>query len=188
MIIKNNQAFPATLLPQCLREHLTNETWSDVCRTLGSGIIQPFNGSNFYVRSTCPFLLTHFTHNRVECTVTTQRDDSGLLVRVEIIVNKVRTILQNGNIQVEGERLALIPRNTIFKISNISIYKSFWFSKVEVRLQASTAYSGYFFLSLAASPSLMITPTSISLGTASTPSWGAPWFHCLSPGTMSLEE
>lgn len=102
------------------------EPWPDVCRTFGSGVIQPYNGSSFYVRSSCPFLLTRFTHNRVECTVTTQRDDSGLLVRVEIIVNKVRTILQNGIIRVEGKRSALIPRNTFFKLSNIILIQWSW--------------------------------------------------------------
>lgn len=94
---------------------------SDVCRTFGSGVVQPFNGSSFYVRSSCPFLLSGFTHNRVECQVITQRDGSGLLVRVEIIVNKVRTVLQNGSIRVEGERSALIPWNTFLQPSNIEI-------------------------------------------------------------------
>lgn len=77
---------------------------SDTCKTFGSGVVQPFNGSSFYVRSNCPFTLTRFTHNRVECDITTRRGDSGLLVQVEIIINKIRTVLQNGSILVEKKR------------------------------------------------------------------------------------
>lgn len=87
---------------------------SDVCKTFGSGVVQPFNGSSFYVRSSCPYLLTRFTHNRVECQLITQRDGNGLLIRVEIIINKVRTVLQDEDIRVEGERSAFIPLKHIF--------------------------------------------------------------------------
>uniref|UniRef100_A0A8C9Y5V0 VWFD domain-containing protein n=1 Tax=Sander lucioperca TaxID=283035 RepID=A0A8C9Y5V0_SANLU len=78
------------------------------CRTFGSGVVQPFSGSSFYVRSNCPFTLTRFTHNRVECDITTRRGDNGLLVRVEIIINKVRTVVQNGSILVEKKRPTVV--------------------------------------------------------------------------------
>lgn len=90
----------------------------DICRTFGSGVVQPFNGSSFYVRSSCPFTLTRFTHNRVECDVTTRRDDNGLLVRVEIIINKIRTVLHNGSIQVETKRSGLKPIATFILYFN----------------------------------------------------------------------
>ncbi|XP_074554297.1 mucin-6 [Halichoeres trimaculatus] len=80
---------------------------SDTCRTFGSGVVQPFNGSSFYVRSNCPFTFTRFTHNRVECEVIIQRGDSELLVQVEIIINKIRTVLKNGSILVEKKRVSL---------------------------------------------------------------------------------
>ncbi|CAG01179.1 unnamed protein product [Tetraodon nigroviridis] len=76
----------------------------------------------FYVRSNCPFTLTRFTQNRVECDITTRRDDSGLLVRVEIIINKIRTVLQNGSILVEGTSVSLPYDHTYQHIFQYGIY------------------------------------------------------------------
>lgn len=74
----------------------------DVCKTFGSGVVQMFNGTVFYVHSTCPFTLTRFTHNRVDCDITVRRGENGLLEYVEINVNKIQTrILYNGTIFVE---------------------------------------------------------------------------------------
>uniref|UniRef100_H3CYR7 VWFD domain-containing protein n=1 Tax=Tetraodon nigroviridis TaxID=99883 RepID=H3CYR7_TETNG len=100
----------------------TAETHKYTCRTFGSGVIQSFNGSSFYVRSNCPFTLTRFTQNRVECDITTRRDDSGLLVRVEIIINKIRTVLQNGSILVEGTSVSLPYDHTYQHIFQYGIY------------------------------------------------------------------
>uniref|UniRef100_A0A671Y4V6 VWFD domain-containing protein n=1 Tax=Sparus aurata TaxID=8175 RepID=A0A671Y4V6_SPAAU len=94
----------------------------NTCRTFGSGVVQPFNDSVFYVRSNCPFTLTHFTHNRVECDITTRRGDNGLLVQVEIIINKVRTVLQNGSIQVERKSVSLPYDHTYQHIFHYGIY------------------------------------------------------------------
>ncbi|KAI3366869.1 hypothetical protein L3Q82_009520 [Scortum barcoo] len=91
-------------------------------RTFGSGVIQPFNGSIFYVRSNCPFTLTRFTHNRVECDITVRRGDSGLLVEVEIIINKIRTVLHNGSIEVEKESVSLPYDHTYQHIFHYGIY------------------------------------------------------------------
>uniref|UniRef100_A0A668TRF9 VWFD domain-containing protein n=1 Tax=Oreochromis aureus TaxID=47969 RepID=A0A668TRF9_OREAU len=85
---------------------------SVTCRTFGSGVIQPFKGLGYYVRSNCPFTLTRFTHNRVEYDITIQRGDNGLLVQVEITMNKVRTVLQNGSILVEKKRFVLKYEST----------------------------------------------------------------------------
>uniref|UniRef100_A0A3B4UFY9 VWFD domain-containing protein n=1 Tax=Seriola dumerili TaxID=41447 RepID=A0A3B4UFY9_SERDU len=95
---------------------------SDTCRTFGSGVVQPFNGSGYYVRSNCPFTLTRFTHNRVECDITTRRGDSGLLVQVEIIINKVRTVVQNGSILVEKKSVSLPYDHTYQHIFQYGIY------------------------------------------------------------------
>uniref|UniRef100_A0A8D0CVG8 Mucin 6, oligomeric mucus/gel-forming n=1 Tax=Sander lucioperca TaxID=283035 RepID=A0A8D0CVG8_SANLU len=94
----------------------------NTCRTFGSGVVQPFNGSSFYVRSNCPFTLTRFTHNRVECDITTRRGDNGLLVRVEIIINKVRTVVQNGSILVEKKSVSLPYDHTYQHIFHYGIY------------------------------------------------------------------
>uniref|UniRef100_A0A668A1G2 VWFD domain-containing protein n=1 Tax=Myripristis murdjan TaxID=586833 RepID=A0A668A1G2_9TELE len=92
------------------------------CRTFGSGVVQTFNGTVFYVSSTCPFTLTHFTHNRVECDITTWRGETGLLVRVEIIINKIRTVLQNGSILVEGKSVWLPYDHTYQHIFHYGVY------------------------------------------------------------------
>uniref|UniRef100_A0A4W6E1Q7 VWFD domain-containing protein n=1 Tax=Lates calcarifer TaxID=8187 RepID=A0A4W6E1Q7_LATCA len=110
---------------------LTSQRWmlavcfllaSDTCRTFGSGVVQPFNGSRFYVRSNCPFTLTRFTHNRVECDITIRRGASGLLLQVEIIINKIRTVVQNGSIQVETRSVSLPYDHTYQHIFHYGIY------------------------------------------------------------------
>uniref|UniRef100_A0A3Q0T6V3 VWFD domain-containing protein n=1 Tax=Amphilophus citrinellus TaxID=61819 RepID=A0A3Q0T6V3_AMPCI len=95
---------------------------SDTCRTFGSGVVQPFMDSWFYVWSNCPFTLTHFTHNRVVCDINIRRGDSGLLVQVEIIINKVRTVLQNGSILVEDKSVSLPYDHTYQHIFPYGIY------------------------------------------------------------------
>ncbi|XP_047430714.1 mucin-2-like [Mugil cephalus] len=100
----------------------TAHTQKYTCKTFGSGVVQPFNGSSFYVRSNCPFTFTHFTHNRVECDITVQRGASGLLVQVEIIINKVRTILRNGSILVEMKSVSLPYDHTYQHIFRYGIY------------------------------------------------------------------
>uniref|UniRef100_A0A3Q0TCM1 VWFD domain-containing protein n=1 Tax=Amphilophus citrinellus TaxID=61819 RepID=A0A3Q0TCM1_AMPCI len=94
----------------------------NTCRTFGSGVVQPFQGSGFYVRSNCPFTLTRLTHNRVECDVSIRRGKNGLLVQVEIIINKVRTVLQNGNILVEDQSVSLPYDHTYENIFQYGIY------------------------------------------------------------------
>ncbi|KAG7215942.1 hypothetical protein INR49_031538, partial [Caranx melampygus] len=100
----------------------TTETQKYTCKTFGSGVVQPFSGLGYYVRSNCPFTLTRFTHNRVECDITAQRGDSGLLVQVEIIMNKVRTVVQNGSIRVERKRVSLPYDHTYQHIFQYGIY------------------------------------------------------------------
>nr|XP_046234851.1 mucin-2-like [Scatophagus argus] len=100
----------------------TTETQKYTCRTFGSGVVQPFNGSSYYMRSNCPFTLTRFTHNRVECEITTRRGESGLLVQVEIIINKIRTTLQNGSILVETQSVSLPYDHTYQHIFQYGIY------------------------------------------------------------------
>ncbi|KAL2102537.1 hypothetical protein ACEWY4_001705 [Coilia grayii] len=78
------------------------------CKTYGSGVVQPFNGSAYHVKTSCSFTLTRFTHQGVQCDITAQRGLSGLVKRVEIVVNKIRTIVsQNGEITVENHRVSL---------------------------------------------------------------------------------
>uniref|UniRef100_A0A3Q3AGZ4 VWFD domain-containing protein n=1 Tax=Kryptolebias marmoratus TaxID=37003 RepID=A0A3Q3AGZ4_KRYMA len=64
--------------------------------TFGSGVTVPFEGSPFYVHSSCRFTFLRFTHSRVDCDITVQRGGGGLLTLVEIIINKVKTVLRGG--------------------------------------------------------------------------------------------
>ncbi|XP_049892825.1 mucin-19-like [Epinephelus moara] len=100
----------------------TTEIQKYTCRTFGSGVVQPFNGPSFYVRSNCPFTLTRFTHNAVECDITIQRGDNGLLDQVEIIINKVKTIVQSGSIMVEKKSVSLPYDHTYQHIFQYGIY------------------------------------------------------------------
>ncbi|XP_062238866.1 mucin-2-like isoform X2 [Platichthys flesus] len=100
----------------------TAETLRYVCKTFGSGVMQPFNGSGFHVRSNCPFTLTRFTHNRVEYDITTRRGNSGLLTQLEITVNKIRTIVQGGSIEVEKKSISLPYDHTYQHIFQYGTY------------------------------------------------------------------
>nr|BAS02304.1 spiggin B alternatively spliced variant 11 [Gasterosteus aculeatus] len=107
----------------------TKEIQTYTCRTFGSGIVQPFKGKSYYVRSDCPFKLTSFDVNRGEYSVTIRRGHNGLLVQVEIIINKVTTLLRNGHILVQNKRfeqckidyliihhMTVFPKRTALKI------------------------------------------------------------------------
>ncbi|XP_040886602.1 mucin-19-like [Toxotes jaculatrix] len=100
----------------------TTETQKYTCRTFGSGVVQPFNSSGFYVRSNCPFTLTRFSHNRVECDIIIRRGQNGLLAQVEININKIRTVVQNGSIQVEKTSVSLPYDHTYQHIFQYGIY------------------------------------------------------------------
>uniref|UniRef100_A0AAY4BJQ2 VWFD domain-containing protein n=1 Tax=Denticeps clupeoides TaxID=299321 RepID=A0AAY4BJQ2_9TELE len=97
-------------------------TSGNVCKTYGSGVFKPFNGSAFYVRTSCPATLTQFTHRRVMCLISILRGDTGLMTRVEIVVNNIRTIIQNGTISVETRSVSLPYDHTYQHIFQYGIY------------------------------------------------------------------
>uniref|UniRef100_A0A8B9JZ08 Uncharacterized protein n=1 Tax=Astyanax mexicanus TaxID=7994 RepID=A0A8B9JZ08_ASTMX len=86
---------------------LVSTAQTNVCETFGSGVIQTFSKSMFYLKSTCPFTLTRFTLSGVTCSITVQRNATGLMNSVEITVNKITTVLQDGKITVEGSSISL---------------------------------------------------------------------------------
>ncbi|KAL6116973.1 muc19 [Pungitius sinensis] len=100
----------------------TKETQTYTCRTFGSGVVQPFKGETYYVRSDCPFTLTSFTVNRGQYSVSIRRGHNGLLVQVEIIINKVTTLLQNGHILVQNKSVSLPYDHTYQHIFKYGIY------------------------------------------------------------------
>uniref|UniRef100_A0A3P9IU77 VWFD domain-containing protein n=1 Tax=Oryzias latipes TaxID=8090 RepID=A0A3P9IU77_ORYLA len=77
---------------------------SDTCKTFGSGVFQNFANNTYYMRSSCRYYLTHFTHDNFECSIIVQRDkDSLLMSRVEIIINGLITVLEAKSITVKSE-------------------------------------------------------------------------------------
>uniref|UniRef100_A0A3B3ZA78 VWF/SSPO/Zonadhesin-like cysteine-rich domain-containing protein n=1 Tax=Periophthalmus magnuspinnatus TaxID=409849 RepID=A0A3B3ZA78_9GOBI len=95
--------------------HKTARFYPDSCRSFGSGAVQPFNGTLFHVRSDCTCTLTSFTHNRVDCTITTRRGRNGLQEHVEILINRIRTVLHNGSIQVEETKNVPLPFDHMYQ-------------------------------------------------------------------------
>lgn len=68
-------------------------------------------------------VMSRFSHEGVDYHIAVQRNESGLIKKVEIVVNKIATIIQNGVITVEGRRYLLthFTLNTnIFKQQNIT--------------------------------------------------------------------
>ncbi|KAM9467822.1 mucin-19-like [Clarias gariepinus] len=94
----------------------------NVCKTFGSGVIQTFNNTMLHVKSTCPLILTHFSHAGVDCYISVQRDPTGLIKRVEILVNKIVTTIQDGTLTVEGNSISLPNDNTYQSVYKFGIY------------------------------------------------------------------
>ncbi|XP_060759510.1 mucin-19-like [Neoarius graeffei] len=94
----------------------------NVCKTFGSGVINTFNETIFHVKSTCPVKLTHFSHAGVDCFISVQRDPTGLMKRVEILVNKIVTIIQDGMISMEGNSISLPYDHTYQSVYTFGIY------------------------------------------------------------------
>ncbi|XP_060745703.1 mucin-2-like [Tachysurus vachellii] len=95
---------------------------TNVCKTFGSGVMQTFNGTMFHVKTTCPVTLTHFSHAGVDCFISVQRDQTGIMKRVEIYVNKIATIIQDGILTVEGNSISLPYDHTYQKVYAFGIY------------------------------------------------------------------
>ncbi|XP_024864789.1 mucin-19 isoform X2 [Kryptolebias marmoratus] len=100
------------------------ESQKHTCRTFGSGVTVPFEGSPFYVHSSCRFTFLRFTHSRVDCDITVQRGGGGLLTLVEIIINKVKTVLRGGGggVLVENGRVSLPYDHTYQHIFRFGVY------------------------------------------------------------------
>uniref|UniRef100_A0A673ZGN4 Mucin-2-like n=1 Tax=Salmo trutta TaxID=8032 RepID=A0A673ZGN4_SALTR len=118
-----------------------------VCKTFGSGVVQMFNGTVFYVRSTCPFTLTRFTHNRVDCDITMRRGENGLLEYIEINVNKIQTrILYNGTIFVEQRMFVFIYSILILGSCKVPDIVTFHIKSCITQFRSGTVhFLNYFF-------------------------------------------
>ncbi|XP_016378048.1 mucin-19-like, partial [Sinocyclocheilus rhinocerous] len=96
--------------------------FSDVCKTYGSGIYYTFNKTAFHLKTTCPVTLTHFSHAGVDCHIIVQRGLNGLMDRVEIIINKITTLIHNNTVTVEGSSISLPYDQTYQHVFHYGIY------------------------------------------------------------------
>ncbi|XP_016126944.1 LOW QUALITY PROTEIN: mucin-19-like [Sinocyclocheilus grahami] len=96
--------------------------FSDVCKTYGSGIYYTFNKTAFHLKTTCPVTLTHFSHTGVDCHIIVQRGLNGLMDRVEIIINKITTLIHNDTVTVEGSSISLPYDQTYQHVFHYGIY------------------------------------------------------------------
>ncbi|KAK9976134.1 hypothetical protein ABG768_021340 [Culter alburnus] len=94
----------------------------NLCKTYGSGIFYTFNKTAFHLKSTCPVTLTRFTHAGVDCHIIVQRGPNGLMDRVEIIVNKITTLIHNNTVTVEGSRISLPYDHTYQYVFHYGVY------------------------------------------------------------------
>ncbi|KAJ8381827.1 hypothetical protein SKAU_G00026050 [Synaphobranchus kaupii] len=86
-----------------------------VCHTFGSGVVEPFRGIPFHLSTTCPTTLLHFIHEDVEYEIIITRSaETGLIKKVEITLNKIRTVVTNGMITVEDKSVSL-PYDHMYK-------------------------------------------------------------------------
>ncbi|XP_077090058.1 mucin 5e [Siphateles boraxobius] len=92
------------------------------CKTYGSGVFYTFNKTAFHLKSTCPVTLTRFTHAGVNCHIIVKRGQNGLMDRVEIIVNKITTLIHNNTVTVEGSRIPLPYDHTYQYVFHYGIY------------------------------------------------------------------
>uniref|UniRef100_A0A3B3SRP9 VWFD domain-containing protein n=1 Tax=Paramormyrops kingsleyae TaxID=1676925 RepID=A0A3B3SRP9_9TELE len=94
---------------------------SVVCETYGSGIIQPLYDNPFYVRTSCASEFISFTYGKVDCRITLTRDD-GLIVKVVIDINQMKTVLENGILHVKDNNVTLPYDDMYLHIFQYGIY------------------------------------------------------------------
>uniref|UniRef100_A0A3B3SRP2 VWFD domain-containing protein n=1 Tax=Paramormyrops kingsleyae TaxID=1676925 RepID=A0A3B3SRP2_9TELE len=92
-----------------------------VCETYGSGIIQPLYDNPFYVRTSCASEFISFTYGKVDCRITLTRDD-GLIVKVVIDINQMKTVLENGILHVKDNNVTLPYDDMYLHIFQYGIY------------------------------------------------------------------
>uniref|UniRef100_A0AAY4BJU5 VWFD domain-containing protein n=1 Tax=Denticeps clupeoides TaxID=299321 RepID=A0AAY4BJU5_9TELE len=98
------------------------QTSLDVCKTYGSGVFKPFTGNPFYVRTTCHVTLLRFTYKGVICEITILERTNGMMTKVEINVNKIKTVIFNGTVEVDSKRYSLPYDQTYQHIFDYGIY------------------------------------------------------------------
>ncbi|XP_036373536.1 mucin-19-like [Megalops cyprinoides] len=91
-----------------------NPTRPQVCRTFGSGVYEAFSGDVFHVRTTCPSTLVHITRDNVDYIIAVTRGSSGLITKLEITLNGISTVVENGTTFVEHKSVSL-PYDQMYK-------------------------------------------------------------------------
>ncbi|XP_039618079.1 mucin-19-like [Polypterus senegalus] len=81
----------------------------DECSAYGTGSFRTFNGTLYYLQSTCFLVLSRFNSldPNSEFDIKIQRDQNGNFKKIKITVDKLDTAIENGVISVDGQRVSL---------------------------------------------------------------------------------
>ncbi|KAG9335902.1 hypothetical protein JZ751_003559, partial [Albula glossodonta] len=88
------------------------------------GVVESFSGEAFYLSTTCPTTLLHLARNEVDYEIITIRGKSGLIERVELTLNKIKTVVENGKIFVEDKRMDEFGNYVLLCEENIEVYEN----------------------------------------------------------------
>ncbi|XP_051784672.1 mucin-19-like [Erpetoichthys calabaricus] len=81
----------------------------DECSAYGTGSFRTFNGTLYYLQSTCFLVLSRFNslNPNSEFDIKIQRDLNGNFKKIKITVDKLDTVIENGVISVDGQSVSL---------------------------------------------------------------------------------
>ncbi|XP_051776840.1 mucin-19-like isoform X13 [Erpetoichthys calabaricus] len=97
----------------------------DECSVFGTGSIKTFNSTLYYLQSTCTFVLSRFdsASSNAEFDIIIKRDMNGTFTKIQVTIDKTETVIENGNIMVDGERVSLPYDHKSIHVNNFGIYK-----------------------------------------------------------------
>ncbi|XP_039617047.1 mucin-19-like isoform X2 [Polypterus senegalus] len=96
----------------------------DECSAFGTGSYQTFQGTLYYLSSTCYLTLSRFQspESTAEFNINIQRDQNGNFIKIMITVDKVDTEIENGTISVDGQSISLPYDQKTIHIHNYGIF------------------------------------------------------------------
>ncbi|KAG2459843.1 MUC19 protein, partial [Polypterus senegalus] len=97
----------------------------DECSVFGTGSIKTFNSTLHYLQSTCTFVLSRSDSaaSNAEFDIIIKRDMSGAFTKIQVTIDKTETVIENGNIFVDGESVSLPYDHKSIHVNNFGIYK-----------------------------------------------------------------
>ncbi|KAK1168978.1 mucin-19-like [Acipenser oxyrinchus oxyrinchus] len=93
-----------------------------VCSTFGSGSLRTFNNNFRYLGSTCAFVFSESFETDAQFQIIIQRGEDGILAKIKITIDSIETVVENGTISVDGERISLPFDHKSIDIHKYGIY------------------------------------------------------------------